>query len=171
MSKNCSKDFQVSPALPSCKSSAQFKRLNSLNNGNMKYMERQIDGPCRKLEAEIWSSPSQFGCWGTLNYSFEDKGGSWKFLLNFTGNYWAKWHIAQSQTRKESFVKFPQQEYFIYQYLFNNFPPHISHSNFFIKTKLLMFYSVVMAAIVAFAKLWKSLLAFVMSVRMEHLGP
>jgi len=53
MSKNCSKDFQVSPALPSCKSSAQFKRLNSLNNGNMKYMERQIDGPCRKLEAEI----------------------------------------------------------------------------------------------------------------------
>ena len=115
MSKNCSKDFQVSPALPSCKSSAQFKRLNSLNNGNMKYMERQIDGPCRKLEAEIWSSPSQFGCWGTLNYSFEDKGGSWNFLLNFAGYYWEKWLITNSLTKKENSLKFPQQESFMYQ--------------------------------------------------------
>jgi hypothetical protein len=41
-----------------------------------------------------------------------------------------------------------------------------THS-FFIKTKQLMIYSVVMAAIGAFVKLWKSLLAFVMSVRME----
>jgi hypothetical protein len=32
-----------------------------------------------------------------------------------------------------------------------------------------MFYSVVMAAIGALAELWKSLFAFVMSVRMEHL--
>ena len=34
-----------------------------------------------------------------------------------------------------------------------------------------MLYSVVMAAIGTLAELWKSLLAFVMSVRMEHLGP
>jgi len=33
-----------------------------------------------------------------------------------------------------------------------------------------MFYSVLMAAIGAFAKLSKSLLTFVMSARMEHLG-
>jgi len=39
----------------------------------MKYLERRIDGPYRKLEARIWTSPSQFGTWETLNHSFEDK--------------------------------------------------------------------------------------------------
>jgi hypothetical protein len=39
----------------------------------MKDLEKQIDGPCRKLEAGVWSSLSLFGSWETLNYSFEDK--------------------------------------------------------------------------------------------------
>jgi len=39
----------------------------------MKYLERRIDDPCRKLEACIWSSHSQFETWETLTYSFEDK--------------------------------------------------------------------------------------------------
>jgi len=39
----------------------------------MKYLERQIDDPCHKLETCIWSSHSQFGTWKTLNYSFEVK--------------------------------------------------------------------------------------------------
>jgi len=137
----------------------------------MKYLERQIDGPCRKLEVEIWSSPSQFGCWGTLNYSFEDKGGSWNFLLNFAGYYWEKWLIAKCLARKENSVKFPQQESFMTKHLFDNFfASYIKFAVLFIKAKLLTFYSVVMAAIGALAKLWKNLLAFVMSVRMEHLG-
>jgi len=40
----------------------------------MKNCERQIDGPCHKLEDGIWSSLSQFKSWETLDYSFEGKG-------------------------------------------------------------------------------------------------
>jgi hypothetical protein len=70
------------------------------------------------------------------------------------------------KSRKDStggFLYLPNIYLIIFQLILH------THS-FFYKDKVLMFYSVVMAAIVAFAKLRKSLLPLVMSVSMEQLG-
>ena len=45
----------------------------------MKDFERQIDGPCRKLEAGVWSSLSLFRSWESSIYSFEDKDNHERF--------------------------------------------------------------------------------------------
>jgi len=39
----------------------------------MKNLEIKTEGPCCKLEGGILNSPSQFGSWENLNFSFEDK--------------------------------------------------------------------------------------------------
>jgi len=39
---------------------------NYLRSDTMKNLEGQIDGPCRKIEAGILSSPLQFGVWETF---------------------------------------------------------------------------------------------------------
>jgi len=133
----------------------------------MKKLERKTDGPCCKLEAEIWSPTSQFGSWETLNYSFEGKENHEIFYQ--ISRYIITQNDLQQNVKQENSVQFPQEEFSRYK-TFDNFSRYNSHSHFFIKTKFLKFYSGIMADIGALANVWKSLLNFVMSVRMEHLG-
>jgi hypothetical protein len=122
-------------------------------------LERQIDVPCRKLKVEIWSSPSQFGCWGTLNYSFENKGESWNFL-NFCGVLLSKMTYSKECNKKKFIsvsttrILYAPNIYLIIVHLIYQI------RSFFIKSEMLMFYSVVMAAIGALAELWKKSISF-----------
>jgi hypothetical protein len=130
----------------------------------MKNLERRIDGPGRKFEGCIWSSLSNLGL-GALCYCFEDKGEPWKHLSKLAGYYCAYWLISNNVVRKEYSVNFPQQESFTYK-IFNReiyillFTITVS----FARTKLLMFYSVIMPDIGNFANLRKTTISLVLSV-------
>jgi len=119
-----------------------------------------MDGPCHKPEAWIWSSLSQFRTWENLNYSFEDKGEIWQFvkvrgillrILTYSKESSKKGISCEVSTTRILYV--PNI------YLMNFHLIHHTHS-FLIKTKLLLFYSGIMADIGALAELWKTSISF-----------
>jgi hypothetical protein len=133
---------------------------NFLTDGNMEYFERQIDGPCHKLEACIWNSHSQFGAWKTLNYSSEDKESNGIFvksLSHYAEYHCAKWIIAKSPARKENPVVFTTGILQLPNHFLIIFHLILHNPSFFIRTKVLMFCS---AAEGMFAKLWKTPVSF-----------
>ena len=164
-----SEDFQTSPAIPSCKSSTQLRGSSWdkywLESVNAKFSDKWKYGIFGETN---WRSLTQIRSMH-LRLTFEVlELGKLKIIplkakrnmKPFVKYSYAKWRLAKSPARKEITVKIPQKESFIYQIFIGKFSLHSSHSLFIYKDKLLMFYSVVMAAIGELAELWKTSVRF-----------
>ena len=116
----------------------------------MKYLERQIYGPCYKLEGCIWNSHSQFGTKKTMKSFVKFP---WISLpnINYSKEFGEKRKFCKASTKSLLYISN------IYLVIFHLI---IHTHSFFINTKLLMFHSGIMADVGAFAKLWKTSISF-----------